>query len=344
MLVIRHENELPPEIGGIGGMGGTVVALGNFDGFHRGHQVVIGEAGRIAREQGLKLVVVTTEPHPRQFFDPDQPPFRLTPFRERVQLLEGFGVDAVLILNFDKDLAGTTANEFMGRILVDGLNMKYAVVGYDYRFGKSRGGNTDVMRSKGAELGFEVKIINPVAVGVEGSAGEIYSSTLVREALRKGEARRAASLLGHWWTLNGRIQQGDKRGRTIGFPTANIPFQDSLEPSLGVYAVRVLLEGRGDVLKGVANLGRRPTFDKKDVLLEVHLFDFDEDIYGLHARVELVSYIRKELKFASLDMLKAQISNDCLVAKTILADPENTRNHLPAPTLDGYLAQFPVPQ
>ena len=336
MLVLRHETELPANIKG------TVVALGNFDGFHRGHQVVIGEAGRIAREKNLALVVVTTEPHPRNYFDPDQPPFRLTPFRERVQLLESFGVDVVLILSFDQSLASTTADDFMGRILSDGLQMKHAVVGYDYRFGKGRVGNTQVLEAKGAEVGFGVTVIKPVSIGVEGSAGEIYSSTLVRDALLAGQARRTASLLGHWWTVNGKIQQGDQRGRTIGFPTANIPLHDSIEPGLGVYAVRVLLEGDDTVLNGVANLGRRPTFNKKDVLLEVHLFDFEKDIYDAHARVELVGFIRKEVKFASLDMLKAQIDNDCLVAKTILNDPENTRSHLPAPTLDAYLKKFPV--
>lgn len=336
MLVLRHENELPEHIKG------TVVALGNFDGFHRGHQVVIGEAGRIAREKKLSLVVVTTEPHPRNYFDPEQASFRLTPFRERVQLLESYGVDVMLILPFDKKLASTAADDFMGRILSDGMKMKHAVVGYDYRFGKGRAGNTKVLKDKGDELGFGVKVINPVSVGVEGAAGEIYSSTLVRDALLEGQARRAASLLGHWWTVNGRVQRGDQRGRTIGFPTANIPMQDSIEPGLGVYAVRVLLEGDDTVLTGVANLGRRPTFDKKDVLLEVHLFDFDKDIYDIHARVELVGFIRKEVKFASLDMLKAQIDNDCLVAKTILNDPENTRSHLPSPTLDDYLQHFPV--
>lgn len=337
MRLLRHINELEME------NRGTVVALGNFDGFHRGHQVVIGEAGRLARDMGLLLTVVVTEPHPVSFFAPNAPAFRLTPFRERAQLLEQFGVDQLLVLPFDKDLAQMSAQDFVTDILVEGLDTKHVFVGYDYRFGKGRGGGTDVLAWMGEMEGFGLTVVRAVTVGLEGYAGEIYSSTVVRTALQNGEARKAAALLGHWWTINGRVTAGDQRGRTIGFPTANIELGESLEPKLGVYAVRVKVEGQARALCGVANIGRRPTFDKRDVLMEVHLFDFDEDIYEQHLRVQLVAFLRPEKKFDGLDELTAQIDKDSKVARIVLAEPENAADRLSGPTLDKYLTLFPEP-
>ena len=337
MRIFRHINEVTAACKG------TVVALGNFDGLHRGHQVVIGEAGRLARDMGLLLTVVVTEPHPVSFFAPDKSPFRLTPFRERVQLLEQFGVDQLLILPFDKDLAAMQAQDFVLDILVDGLGARHVCVGYDYRFGRMRGGGTDVLAWMGEMEGFGLSVIDPVTVGLEGYAGEVYSSTVVRQALQAGQARKAAAILGHWWTINGRICQGDQRGRTIGFPTANIELGESLEPHYGVYAVRVLLDNDSCIYGGVANIGCRPTFDKRNVLLEAHLFDFTEDIYDRHARVELVAFLRPEKKFDGLDALKTQIERDSLVARIVLEEPENARNRLEPPTLDRYLALFPSP-
>ncbi len=322
---------------------GAVVALGNFDGFHRGHQVVIGEAGRLARHMGVNLTVVVTEPHPVSFFAPKAPPFRLTPFRERAQLLESFGVDQLLVLPFDKNLAGLSAQEFVNQILVDAIGAVHVCVGYDYRFGKGRGGGTDVLGWMGEMEGFGLSVIQAVTVGLEGFAGDIYSSTLVRKALQAGEARKAAALLGHWWSINGRVSQGDQRGRTIGFPTANIELGESLQPKLGVYAVRVSVEGEGKPYTGVANIGRRPTFDKRDILLEAHLFGFDGDLYNRHMRVQLVSFLREERKFDGIDALKAQIAEDCKVAKIVLAEPENDADRLEAPTLERYLELFPEP-
>ncbi len=321
----------------------SVVALGNFDGFHRGHQVVIGEAGRIAREMGLPLTVVATEPHPVNFFAPHAPPFRLTPFRERAQLLEHFGVDQLLVLPFDQALAAMPAQDFVLDTLVHGLGALHVCVGYDYRFGNKRGGGTDVLAWMGEMEGFGLSVIEPVTFGLEGYAGEVYSSSLVRDVLKDGKARKAAGLLGHWWAISGRVSQGDQRGRTIGFPTANVELGECLEPKLGVYAVRVLIEGEETVHDGVANIGRRPTFDKRDVRLEVHLFDFKRDIYDRHVKVELVSFIRPETKFEGLEDLKAQIVKDSLIAKTILSEPENARGHLLPPTLDHYLTQHPKP-
>ncbi|WND02863.1 bifunctional riboflavin kinase/FAD synthetase [Temperatibacter marinus] len=335
MKLYRHINEVEKS------MKGCVVALGNFDGFHRGHRVVIGEAGRLAKQMNVPLALVVTEPHPVSFFAPDRPPFRLTPFRERIQLLEHFGVDFLVILPFDKELASMTAQDFVTDILIQGLDAKHIFVGYDYRFGKMRGGGNNVLSYMGEMEGFGHTVIKPVVAGIEGYAGEICSSTLVRKALLAGEARKAAALLGHWWSINGKIIKGDQRGRTIGFPTANIELGESQQPLMGVYAVRVLLENDSQVYEGVANIGQRPTFDKRDVLLEVHLFDFDGDIYNKHARVELVSFIREEKKFNGLEELKDQIERDCRVARVVLATTENDRDHLHLPTLEEYLVRFP---
>jgi riboflavin kinase / FMN adenylyltransferase len=339
MHLYRHPNEVNQK------EKGCVVALGNFDGFHRGHHVVIGEAGRMAREMGLNLAVIVTEPHPISFFQPDKPPFRLTPFRTRAQLLEHFGVDILMVLPFDKTLASLRAQDFVSQVLLDGLDAKHVCVGYDYRFGSKRGGGLDVLRWMGEMEGFGVSVIDPVVVGIDGYAGQVYSSTLVRTALQAGEPRKAAALLGHWWSINGRIIKGDQRGRTIGFPTANIELGECLQPKKGVYAVRAILEDgvSETIYNGVANLGARPTFDKNDILLEVHLFDFDGDVYERHIRVELVSYLREEKKFDSIDALKEQIQLDSHVARIVLNEPENNRNRLEPPTLDQYFHLFPKP-
>ncbi|WP_374764464.1 bifunctional riboflavin kinase/FAD synthetase [Yunchengibacter salinarum] len=337
MELFRHPGEIPATARG------SVVALGNFDGLHRGHQVVIGEAGRLARDMRVPLTVVVTEPHPVRYFKPDSEPFRLTPFRERVQLLESFGVDQLLILPFDETLAATSAQDFVHQILLNALGALHVFVGYDYRFGRGRGGGTDVLAWMGEMEGFGLSVIRPVTVGLEGYAGEVYSSTLVRTALARGEARKAAALLGHWWSINGKVVSGDRRGRTIGFPTANVELADSLLPRLGVYAVRVHVDGLSRIFGGVANIGRRPTFDKRDVLLEAHLFECHRDLYDHHVRVELVSFLRGEQTFDGLDSLKAQITRDCRVASIVLAEPENARSHLTPPTLDSYLSLFPHP-
>lgn len=338
MEIIRHTDDLP------GKLEGGVAALGNFDGFHRGHQVVVGEAGRIARSQKKPLLVILTEPHPRSFFNPGGEPFRLTPFRERLNLLETFGVEGAVILNFNQDLANKKPEEFAGEILKKGLKISHAVVGYDYRFGHKRAGEAQTLEKLGKDFGFDCSIIPQVHFGVEGAAGQAYSSTLVRQALKEGQARKAAALLGHWWTVNGPILGGEKRGRRIGFPTANIEFHDSIVPRYGVYAVRARVEGAGErLIDGVANIGVRPTFGGDKVLLEAHLFDFDGDHYGRHIRLHFVAGIRPEKKFDSLDALKGQIGLDCETAKEILADPENVHEHLQLPGLENYLESHPKP-
>ena len=332
MEIIRHSDDLPKT------MAGAVAALGNFDGFHRGHQVVVGEAGRLAKKADVPLMVVVTEPHPRSFFNPDAEPFRLTPFRERLALLEHFGVDIAVVLPFSKDLASLTPEQFTEGVLKKGLKVSGVVVGYDYRFGKGRAGDVTVLTDLGKKFGFAVTEIPQVHFGVEGAAGEPYSSTLVRSALKEGKARRAAALLGHWWTINGPIIDGEKRGRRIGFPTANIEIHDSIVPRLGVFAVRAWVEGAGGKLfDGVANIGVRPTFDENKVLLEAHLFDFSGDHYGRHIRLHFIGGIRPEKKFENVNQLVSQIKQDSEVARDLLADPENAHKLHRPPTLVDYL-------
>jgi riboflavin kinase/FMN adenylyltransferase len=310
MKIIRHFEQVPP------GFRGAVYALGNFDGVHRGHQQVIGRAAEIARELGIPLGVLVFEPHPQQFFFPERPFFRLTPFRAKARLLERMGVDVLAALPFDERMSKMLAPEFVLDVLVNGLNAAHVVAGYDFRFGKGRGGDAAALRYMGLMEGFGTDIVDEVKNG-----GVTFSSTRIRELLGAGEPRRAAELLGHWWTVETHIQQGDQRGRTIGFPTANLPLEDHVEPALGVYAVRVEIEDgpHKGVYDGVANVGRRPTFDKQDVLLEAHIFDFTGDIYGAHAAVSFIEFIRPERKFDGLDSLKAQIAQDSEKAREILA-------------------------
>ena len=338
MEIIRHAEDLPAALKG------AVAALGNFDGFHRGHQVVVGETGRLAKSGKKPFMVLMTEPHPRSFFNPEGEAFRLTPFRERLNLLEHFGVDAAVVLPFNKALAGHTPEDFAAKILTKDLGVSAVVVGYDYRFGKDRAGDAESLKALGKKHGFDVHVIPQVPVGVEGAAGVPYSSTLVRAALKEGGTRRAAALLGHWWTVNGLVIEGEKRGREIGFPTANLELHDSIVPAHGVYAIRAHIEGEADKLfDGVANLGTRPTFGSDKVFLEVYLFDFARDLYAKHLRVHLVGGIRGEKKFSGVKDLKAQIEKDCETARNLLGDPENAHDRLKTPTLESYLKTHPKP-
>ena len=302
MQIFRHYEHIPPAARG------ATIAIGNFDGVHRGHQALLAHAKRL----GEKLAVLVFEPHPQEFFRPDAPRFRLTPFRAKARLLEQHGVDLLFALHFDAALASLSADEFISKVLVESLGAKHVIVGEDFRFGKGRAGNLALLQQRGRELGFDVTTFELVG---EGGSSKI-SSTRIREALREGKPEMAAELLGHLWTVEGRVEHGDQRGRTIGFPTANVSLQGYLEPALGVYAVRVELNGKN--YGGVANFGRRPTFDKKDVLLEVHVFDYQGDVYGQPIVVSFVSYIRPEMKFPGLEALKAQIAQDSETARTLL--------------------------
>lgn len=310
MRIFRHYAELPADIRG------GVVALGNFDGVHMGHQAVIREAMRLADEAGAAHGVMSFEPHPRMVFNPVLPPFRLTPFRTKARHVEALGVNFLIMQHFDRDFAAHTAEEFVDQVLVGGLAVRHVVVGYDYVFGHGRKGNCEVLKAMGASRGFGVTCLPPVlALG-----GDVYSSTRVRQYLTDSKPREAAKLLGSYWEIEGRVEHGDARGRTIGFPTANLHLGEYLHPATGVYAVRAGIDRGGATVwhDGVANFGRRPTFDKTDVLLEVHLLDFEGDLYGRHLRVALIEHIRPESKFDGIDALRAQIAQDAAAAKAIL--------------------------
>jgi riboflavin kinase / FMN adenylyltransferase len=308
MHILRHPSSLRQA------ERGAVVAIGNFDGIHLGHQAVIGIAGRLARDAGAPQAVLTFEPHPRSVFQPAGPPFRLTPFRVKAQLLRQLGVEILFSLRFDLALASRSAEDFVRSVLVERLGIRHAVVGYDFVFGNRRRGTAALLVEMGRELGFGVTTVEPVQAGEE-----IYSSTRIRHLLEAGKPRDAAALLGRPWEIDGRVERGDQRGRTIGFPTANLLLADYLRPAAGVYAVRAGIGRNGAWYDAVANFGRRPTFNGTDLRLEVHLFDFAGDLYGRHLRVQLIDYIRPEQKFSGIDALKAQIAADADAARAILA-------------------------
>ena len=291
---------------------GGVVALGNFDGVHRGHQSLIDHARDKAKALGAPLLALTFEPHPRRFFVPDTAPFRLTLPPAKIRLLAAQGVQAVLAQRFDTAFAALSANAFIDDVLLAGLGARHVVCGYDFTFGVRRTGNVEQLREDGKAKGLGVSVLDPVM-----REGEIYSSTRIREALRAGWASEAAELLGRDWEIEGVVELGDQRGRTIGFPTANVGLGEHLRPRFGVYAVRALVAG--EWRDAVANLGRRPTFGKLQENFEVHVFDFSGDLYGQTLRVALVDFIRPEMKFAGLDQLKAQIAADGQAARVILA-------------------------
>ena len=291
---------------------GGVIALGNFDGVHRGHQVLVARAQQEARALDAPLVALTFEPHPRRYFVPDTGPFRLTLLPAKARLLEECGVQAVLAQRFDPAFAAISAQAFVDNVLLQGLGARHVVCGYDFTFGARRSGNVERLREMAAERALGVTVLDPVM-----HEGEIYSSTRIREALRAGWASEASELLGHHWEIEGEVEKGDQRGRTIGFPTANVALGEHLRPRFGVYAVRALVNG--EWRNGVANLGRRPTVGKLQENFEVHLFDFAGDLYSQVLRVQLIDFIRPEMKFSGLDALKAQIAADGEAARRLLA-------------------------
>ncbi len=295
---------------------GAVVALGNLDGVHLGHQAVIGEARRLAGQLGAPSGVMTFAPHPRRFFRPDDPLFELTPAHAKRRLMEGFGIDVLYLMTFDPEFAAIPAEQFVQRVLMDGLGVRHLVAGYDFVFGRARAGNVEMLVSLGERYGFGVNVIDEVA----GPDGGAYSSTVIREHLLAGRVREAAALLGRAWEIEGEVMTGDKRGRLIGFPTANVNPGDHVMPSLGVYAVwaGITSPGATDWRPAVANIGRRPTFQGEGIVVEAHLFDFDGDLYGTKLRVALVEYLRPEMKFDGIEAIRAQIEKDSVRARAIL--------------------------
>jgi riboflavin kinase / FMN adenylyltransferase len=292
---------------------GGVAALGNFDGFHLGHQAVAGEAIAQAKAVGRPAIIATFDPHPVRHFAPDAPPFHLTTLDQRQRLFEVAGADAMLVFEFDATLAGTTAQDFVEKILVKRLGLTGVVTGEDFTFGKARGGNIGVLKELGEQLGMTSTAVGPVS-----DEGGIISSSRVREALQAGDCATANRLLTRPFSIEGMVQHGDKNGRLLGYPTANLDLGNYLRPRYGIYAVTGKLPD-GRLLKGAANIGIRPQFDPPKLLLEPHFFDFAEDLYGQTIDVAFHAFLRGEAKFDSLEALTTQMAADCEKAREILA-------------------------
>ncbi len=292
---------------------GGIVALGNFDGFHAGHQAVVGRAVERARAEGRPVLVATFDPHPVRFFKPDVPPFRLTSLNQRERLFGEAGADAMLVFRFDAELAAVTAEDFVAERVVGLIGAAGVVTGEDFTFGKGRGGNIEVLKILGAAHGLSVDAVAPVIAD-----GEPVSSSGIREALQAGDCEAAAALLTRPFAIEGAVEPGDRRGRELGYPTANLGLGTYLRPRFGVYAVRGRLPG-GMVVDGAANLGVRPTFLPPRELLEPFFFDFEGDLYGRTIEVDLISFLRPEARFDSLAALKAQMAEDCAEARKRLA-------------------------
>lgn len=291
---------------------GGIVALGNFDGFHLGHQAVVGRAIDRARAEGRPAIVATFDPHPKRYFQPQSGHFRLTTLDQRARLVAAAGADAMLVFNFDAALAGLSARAFAGEQLRDIIGAGGVVTGNDFTFGKGREGDVATLAALGVELGYSAEVVAPVRLD-----GETVSSSRIRQYLREGDPRGAARLLTRPFAIEGAVQHGAKLGRQLGYPTANMALANYLRPAYGIYAVRGRLPD-GRVLEGVANLGIRPSFDPPEELLESYFFDFEGDLYDQLIEVSLIEYLRPEAKFDSLDALKVQMDADAAHARTAL--------------------------
>ena len=288
---------------------GGIVALGNFDGFHSGHQAVVGRAIALAKAKGVPALVATFDPHPVRYFKPDTPPFRLTSLDQRGRLFAGAGADAMIVFPFNAALAALSADEFVAQRLA---GLAGVVTGEDFTFGNRKSGNVTVLAELGARYGFFTE-----AVGAVGDGGEVISSSRIRRALTDGDTATATHLLTRPYTIQGVVQHGAKLGRTIGYPTANLDMGSYLRPRYGIYAVRVQLAD-GRVIDGAANLGIRPSFNPPKELLEAYLFDFDEPLYDHLIAVELIAFLRPEAKFDTLEALTEQMDKDCAEARRLL--------------------------
>ncbi|MDX2259726.1 MAG: bifunctional riboflavin kinase/FAD synthetase [Hyphomicrobiaceae bacterium] len=320
MLVLTDADEVP------GSARGGVFAIGNFDGVHRGHKALIARTtqlasglpnsadGMRASTNGMRASagVIVFEPHPRRYFRPAEPHFVLTPLDEKLRLLAGLGLDVAVVLTFDAALAGLSAQAFVERVLIGRLGVRHVVVGYDFSYGKDRGGSTGTLQAAGAAAGFGVTVIDQQA-----EDGEAFSSTAIRLHLSEGNVNAAARALGHWWRVSGVVAHGAKIGTELGFPTANIDLAVGTALKHGIYAVRVHHAGR--TFGGAAYFGTRPTVDDGPPRLEAFLFDFSGDLYGSVVGVELIGFVRGDRRFRSLDEMKAQIARDCEAAAVLLA-------------------------
>lgn len=310
MRVVHELSDPPAEVTG------ASLALGNFDGVHRGHQAVLAAAIKVAAEKGTPAGAMVFEPHPREFFRPDVPLFRLTTMETKLELFEALGLDFTVVMRFDAELAKTRASDFIETFLVRRLAITHAIAGFDFQFGKDREGTPEFLSHAGRERGFGVTIIERVT-GFEG----LYSSSAIRRHLEAGEVEHAARSLGYRWFVRGEVIAGDRRGRDLGFPTANIALRAGTQLRYGIYAVRVR-RGAGDkarVYDAVASYGVRPTFGGGQPLLEVFIFDFSDDLYGETIEVEFVGFIRPEAKFDSIEALIERMNEDTDAARSLLA-------------------------
>ena len=304
---LSHRDPMPQALRG------AVIALGNFDGFHLGHQRVVAEAVEWAHAQGRPAIVATFDPHPVRHFAPHVPPFRLTTLEQREELFAAAGADAMLVFEFDEALASLSAEQFVGDLLGAHLGASGVVTGEDFTFGKARGGNVGVLRDVGSTCGIETRAIGPVL-----ESGLTVSSSRIRDALKAGDCGMTERLLTRPFAVRGTVIHGDKRGRTIGFPTANLDMGSYLRPRYGIYAVTGRVLATGQVLKGAANLGIRPSFDPPREVLEPYFFDFAGDLYGQEIEVAFRHFLRPEAKFDTLEALVAQMDADCARARELL--------------------------
>ncbi len=307
MTRLGHRDPVPEHLRG------AILALGNFDGFHLGHQAVVAEAVNWAREEGRPAIVATFDPHPVRHFAPHVPPFRLTTLDPREELFAAAGADAMLVFDFDDALAATTAEDFVGLLLGSHIGAAGVVTGEDFTFGRGRGGNVQLLAEEGARHGIAARTVGPVLEG-----GLPVSSSRIRDALKAGDCETATQLMTRPFAVRGPVVHGDKRGRAIGYPTANMELGHYLRPRYGIYAVTGRIVDSGELLKGAANLGIRPSFDPPQEFLEPYFFDFAGDLYGRQLEVALHHFLRPEAKFAGLAELKAQMAEDCARARELL--------------------------
>jgi len=300
-------DQVPPDLIG------AAYAIGNFDGVHRGHAVLFEAARTDARRRGVPAIVLTFEPHPRSVFRPEAPIFRLAPLAAKARLFAAMGLDGLIVISFDRTFAGHTADVFIESDLIGRLAIKGAVVGYDFHFGKGRVGSPEYLADAGSRLGFDVRVIEPVS-----DETGIISSSRVRAHLEAGDVEGANRLLGYRWFVTGEVISGDRRGRTLGMPTANLQLGPDSRLRHGIYAVRVRRPD-GSIHDGVASYGRRPTFDDGAPVLEVHLLDFSGDLYGEDVVVTFFDWIRPEVRFESVDQLVAEMNRDLAAARRCLA-------------------------
>lgn len=301
---------------------GAVLAVGNFDGVHRGHQSVLRRAIAIAEAEGRRAGAMIFEPHPVEFFAPQDPFFRLSPLAVKLELLSEMGLDQAIVLDFDAQLSGLSAEDFAKKVVFEGVRAHHVVVGYDFSFGRGRSGSTEDLKRIGDELGFGVTVVDAVSGG-----GTAFSSSRVREHLRRGEVRQAASMLGYWWRVRGRVEQGAGRGKGLGFPTVNLALHPGQALAHGIYAVRVVAGGK--TYDAAGYLGERPTFGAGPPRLEAFLFDFSGDLYGETVDVLFIDRIRGDRSFDGPEALADQMRRDCREIERVLSEAPAS------PLLDG---------